>query len=208
MKTVISRLLVTMALILLTVTPGLVNGQSNSNYTVCQGATEPYWIQSPATGSTFAWSVTLGAAGTNWTMTSTSGSNIQVHWLLPGTYVVQVTETASNTCIGDPILLTVTVIAAPTVANAGPDQPTLCGTLTATLAGNVPVTGTGSWSKVSGPGTVAFTNASDPLTTATASLYGVYVLRWTISNGICTPSTADVTITFNQKPVTNGIWHN
>ena len=208
MKTALSRFTMTLVLIVTSMIPVMVNGQSNSNYTVCQGSTEPYWIQTPATGSTYAWTITPGTSGVNWTISVNNNSDIQVHWLLPGAYVVQVIETAANTCIGDPIQLTVTVIALPTVATAGPNQPNLCGVLSTTLAGNTPTVGNGTWSQISGPGTVTFAIASDPVTTATATLYGVYVLRWTIANGICTPSTSDVTITFNQKPVTNGIWHN
>src|SRR5258707_13063819 len=74
--------------------------------------------------------------------------------------------------------------ATPSLAVAGPDQ-SVCG-LVATLAGNTPVTGSGAWSQVSGPGTVSFSNVSAPGATATATLAGSYTLRWTVSNGTCT----------------------
>src|SRR5262249_53730185 len=73
------------------------------------------------------------------------------------------------------------------------------------LGGNTPAVGTGAWSKFSGPGTVSFSNGSSGSSTATASAYGTYVLRWTISNGACTPSTADVTVTFYQTPTTASV---
>ena len=37
--------------------------------------------------------------------------------------------------------------------------------------------------------------------TFTANAYGTYDLLWTISNGTCTPSTADVTVIYSASPV-------
>ena len=207
MKTLNLRLLVSIMIVTSALFPVLVSGQSTNNYSVCQGLTEPYWVQNPGVGSAFAWTITPGVSGTNWSITANNNDDILVNWILPGVYTVQVIETTSDNCIGDPIQLTVTIVPTPTVANAGPDQ-TLCGTLIATLAGNTPTIGTGTWSMISGPGTVNFLNANDPFTTATASIFGVYVLRWTTSNGICPVSTDELTLTLNLKPVTNGIWHN
>ena len=85
-------------------------------------------------------------------------------------------------------------------ANAGPAQ-NLCGTLAATLAGNAPAVGTGTWTLVSGPagGTVAFTaTANTPAATATVNLYGTYVFKWTIANGAFCSTNQDVTITYEK----------
>ena len=84
------------------------------------------------------------------------------------------------------------------LANAGSDQD-LCGILVATLAGNTPSAGTGTWTKVSGPGTVTFSNANSATSTATVSLYGTYVLRWTIANGVFCSTQDDVSITFADQ---------
>jgi hypothetical protein len=51
-----------------------------------------------------------------------------------------------------------------------------------------------TWTKVSGPGTVNFANASSPVTTATFSQAGTYVLRLTASDSQLTNS-SDATIT-------------
>src|SRR5205814_2564411 len=51
-----------------------------------------------------------------------------------------------------------------------------------------------SWSKVSGPGTVTFTNPNAAVTTATFSAAGTYVLRLTGTDSHLTGS-SDVTIT-------------
>src|SRR5206468_5092058 len=75
------------------------------------------------------------------------------------------------------------------VVSAG-DVQEVCG-LVVTLAGNTPAVGAGLWSKFSGPGTVTFSDATVHNATATASAAGVYVLRWTISNGVCPSSSED-----------------
>ncbi|MBK7213944.1 MAG: hypothetical protein IPH88_11740 [Bacteroidales bacterium] len=64
--------------------------------------------------------------------------------------------------------------------------------------------GTGAWSVVSG-GTGTFSDNTDPDATFTADAYGTYVLRWSISNGTCTASTADVTVNYYQAPTTASV---
>ena len=97
------------------------------------------------------------------------------------------------------------------VVNAGPDQPVALPAVAA-LAGTATDDGlpgvglTTTWSKVSGPGTVTFGNASALVTTATFSTAGTYVLRLTASDSLLSTSD-DLTITVsgagNQAPVVN-----
>ncbi|WP_163364575.1 hypothetical protein, partial [Escherichia coli] len=54
-------------------------------------------------------------------------------------------------------LVTITVLQPVTTASAGPAQ-NLCNATSATLAGNNPTSGTGTWSLLSGPSAVTFTN--------------------------------------------------
>jgi hypothetical protein len=109
-----------------------------------------------------------------------------------GTYVLRWTEVTGGICSSfDEV-----TVAYAEAANAGPDQDK-CGTLIATLAGNTPTVGSGAWTKISGPGTVTFSNAASPVPTATVSLYGSYVLRWTITNGSCN-TFDEVTIDYAQ----------
>ena len=77
----------------------------------------------------------------------------------------------------------------PPVINAGPDQTLALESGSAALNGAVSddglpscVTVTSTWSKVSGPGTVTFANAQSPITTATMSAAGIYVLRLTATD--------------------------
>ncbi len=73
-------------------------------------------------------------------------------------------------------------------ANAGPDQQLCSPNLSTTLAGNALIApATGQWTVVSGTGT--FANAAQRNTTVSGLSIGVNRLRWTISNGPCTPPT-------------------
>ncbi|HEX2901057.1 MAG TPA: HYR domain-containing protein, partial [Bacteroidia bacterium] len=85
-----------------------------------------------------------------------------------------------------------------TTANAGPDQ-FVCGA-TATLAGNAPITGGGTWTLVSGSGTI--TTPTSPTSGITALGVGPNTFRWTLLNGACANSQDDVVITRdNISPV-------
>jgi len=58
----------------------------------------------------------------------------------------------------------------------------VCNSLTVNLAA-IPSVGTGTWSLVSGPGTMTFApDVNTPGAIATASEYGTYVVRWTEVN--------------------------
>ena len=94
--------------------------------------------------------------------------------------------------------MSITVDQNPTIAFAGNDQ-TIC-SIAATLAGNSPTIGTGTWTLISGSGII-----TTP-TSATSSVSnlgtGANVFAWTISNGTVHPSTDEVTINVEQNPVT------
>lgn len=83
----------------------------------------------------------------------------------------------------------------PSTSAAGTDQTTASCVTTATLAGNTPVTGTGTWTCISNCGGVTITTPSSPTSGVTGLSAGVATaFRWTITNGGCT-STDDVIIT-------------
>ena len=95
------------------------------------------------------------------------------------------------------------------VVNAGSNLSTSTGS--ATLNGTVADDGvpaapgavTSVWTKVSGPGTVAFGNASSTSTTATFSAIGAYVLRLTAQDALSTASD-DIAIDSTMTPY--GAW--
>ncbi len=79
--------------------------------------------------------------------------------------------------------------------NAGTDQD-LCDTQSTILAADDPSPDTGTWSLISGPGTVNFTDNTLYNTAISVTSYGSYTLRWTLSGG----SSDDVVIVFAQSP--------
>jgi hypothetical protein len=89
----------------------------------------------------------------------------------------------------------ISLVAPPTVANAGPDQ-SVCGDST-TLAGNNPTVGTGQWTIISGFGG-SIGNASLYNSSFTGIGGTTYILRWTISNPPCPDSYSDVNIEFSS----------
>ncbi|WP_379709922.1 T9SS type A sorting domain-containing protein [Ferruginibacter yonginensis] len=91
----------------------------------------------------------------------------------------------------------------PTVAFAGNDT-AVCGLTINNLAANTAAVGTGTWSLVSGPGTVTFGNVNASNSSATVSVNGVYALRWTIATGAPCPNSTqdDVLVNFAATPST------
>ena len=97
------------------------------------------------------------------------------------------------------ILLYLCFFAGTTLAqNAGPDQD-LCDTQSATLAADDPSPDTGTWSVVTGSGSVTFTDNTLYNTPISVDAYGSYTLRWTLSGG----ASDDVTINFYEQPTAN-----
>jgi subtilisin family serine protease len=132
-----------------------------------------------------------GATSTAWTKVSgpgtvTFGSASQVDttagFSAIGSYVLRLTANSGSSSVNDTMTTTVN-------PEAGPDR-TVTLPAAASLDGTAPAVGTVTytWSKVSGPGNVAFANASAVDTTATFSAAGSYVLRLQAVNGSFTGS--------------------
>jgi hypothetical protein len=124
-----------------------------------------------------------------------------------GSYTLRLTASDSALSANDDIVITVNppVNQAP-VVDAGPDQTitlpaaaSLSGTVTDDGLPNPPGAVTTTWSKVSGPGTVTFANASARATTATFSMSGSYTLRLTANDGALSGSD-DIAVTVNPAP--------
>jgi hypothetical protein len=78
-------------------------------------------------------------------------------------------------------------------ANAGPDKTYPCLTASVNLEGLAPISGTGTWTKISGTGTVS--NPNDPNSAVTGLTSGACsVFRWTWSGAGCRSISDDVTI--------------
>lgn len=115
-----------------------------------------------------------------------------------GVYVLRLTGNDSQLTTTDDV--TVTVNGA-LMVNAGTDQViTLPNSamLMGAVTGGAPPVAT-SWSKLSGPGSVIFSNASSPISTAIFGVDGIYVLRLTAMDAQTT-LTDDVMVTVNPDP--------
>ncbi len=108
------------------------------------------------------------------------------------TFTWTVTGCDGVTSLADDIEITTSNTAGPAQADAGPDQ--LClGANSATLSGNDPGSATGTWSIISGSGSIADEN--DRNTAVTSLGIGTNILRWELSDGSgCDPTFDEVTI--------------
>ncbi len=141
------------------------------------------------------WNYVSGPAGS--LITTPSSPVTSITGLVPGTYVFQWIITNGSCASSSNV--TITIVAGPTPANAGPDQ-NLCLATSATLLANTPVIGSGQWSYFSGPAGYTITDPLLPATTVTGLIPGTYVFRWTTSFANCTPSTDDIQITIYENP--------
>lgn len=163
---------------------------AGTNQTVC--ATTAALAGNTPTVGTGTWTLVSGSG----TITTPGSQSSGVTGLGVGANTFRWTITnAPCSPSTDDVIITRSAI--PTTANAGPDQ-SLCNVTTATLAGNTATAGTGTWTLVSGSGTI--TTPSSPTSGLTGLGIGANVFRWTVSNAPCTASFDDVTITIKGLP--------
>ena len=154
---------------------------AGADQTVC--ATTATLAGNTATVGTGAWTLVSGAGSITTSSSPTSG----ITGLGGGANVFRWTiSNAPCTATSDDVSINT-----PSNAAAGPDQ-TVCAA-TATLAGNTPTVGTGSWTLVSGAGTI--TTSSSPTSGVTGLGVGANVFGWTISNAPCNATSDAITIT-------------
>ena len=145
----------------------------------------------PVSG-TGTWSVILGNGGVisrpyspTSLFTGVRGESYLLRWTVAG---------AIGCPSYDNVMITFHESPHPTPAYAGPDQ-TICGT-DVTLAGNIPIVGTGKWTIIDGNGNLDYPEAPNATFTGRSDENGPYeyTLRWTTMNGDC-PSSDEVAIT-------------
>jgi len=106
-----------------------------------------------------------------------------------------------NGCDSASAVYTIRRDISPAAAAAGPAQ-AFCETSSTVMAANAATNGgTGTWTLVSGSGTVA--EANNPLSAVSGLGYGANTFRWTITSalGICPATNSTVTITRNHNPL-------
>jgi len=94
------------------------------------------------------------------------------------------------------------VDAPPVASNPGPNDE-VCNVTTYTLQGNNPSPGTGMWTLAGGPGTITFSNPTDPNAVVSGLIPGnIYQFQWTITaTAACPTNSNTVTITDDKAPV-------
>jgi len=160
------------------------------NQTLCASSTATMAANTPTAGTGF-WSIVSGTAS----ISSFNSPTTTVTGLVPGVEVLQWTI-SNGVCPPTVSTVTINVDPIPSIAVAGPTT-TICSSTT-TLAANTPTSGVGTWSVISGGGSV--TSVNSPTSTATGLLPGIHVLQWTISSGVCVPSISTTTIQVDANP--------
>lgn len=138
---------------------------------------------------TGVWTVIVGTgvfADSSFATTDVSGIGIGLN-----TYVWTITNACDT--ISDTVDIFIT--GSSSIPDAGPDQ-FICANAT-TLAGNIPLTGTGTWILASGTGII--TDPSDPLSGITGMAAGVNQFVWTITN-VCSSNSDTVEINVETIP--------
>ena len=145
----------------------------------------------PVLSGTGAWSLVSGAG----IIAAPSDDSTAVTGLGTGQNIFQWTIT-NGVCPPSLDQVIIQVDAMPTVADAGNDLQ-LCDSFVV-MNGNIPLTGNGVWSLVSGGGSIA--NPSTSNTPVTSLFTGVNIFEWVITSGVCPASHDSVAITYTLPP--------
>lgn len=167
---------------------------------LCTGTNNGSLTLSGYTGNIVRWEVSTGN-NTNWMPVASVSNPYNFHDLAYDTWFRAVVR---NGVCSESVSSAVKIEVLPnvTTANAGADR-YLCNETEFFLDGNAALNGTGIWSQVSGPGS-HIEDPANPKSRVTSLVPGTYMFRWTISNGICDPSTDDIII-YNYQTLTNHI---
>jgi gliding motility-associated-like protein len=183
--------------------PALLNNTITSSQTVCRGTSPAMLIGSLPSGGTPAYTYSWEQSADNITWLAAAGTNNTKDYSAPAItnttyYRRRVFSSAGclNTILSN--VITISVDQPPSVSVAGPPQTVCVLPGTTTLNANVPVTGTGLWTLVSGGGTIS--NATSATTGISSLPAGNNVFKWSISNGVCPASVSTVTISVDQLP--------
>ena len=172
-------------------TANTVFASAGPNQTLCVTSPSTTLAANTPTAGTGTWNVLVGTG----VIANANQPNSTVTALGTGTNILQWTIN-NGPCSFNSSVVYIYVNALPTVANAGPTQ-TLCSN-SANLNGNTPTVGSGSWSLVSGTGSI--TNPTSPTSAVTGLSAGTNVFQWAISNTACAPSTSTVAIMVGNVP--------
>lgn len=153
-------------------------------------------VTSPAVGT---WTIVSAPGGI--TIANVNSPTTQISNLPVGTHTFRWTVNngpCDNGITTDEVVVRVYDFTNP-IANAGPDQ-SLCSTNGSTSMAGSAITSpaTGTWTLVSGTGTITAPNS--PTTTVTGLAVGQNIFQWTVNNGPCTGLTTDQMSIFVYDP--------
>ena len=183
----------------------LTTAATGPDQSVCFGAPVYMAANQPAAGEIGTWTADPGNPSVV-TFSDINDPNAVVTGLTSASssYVFTWTIDYSNpgpsgcaTPTSNNITVTTTADAAPTPADAGPDQCLSAGTLSFNLAANAPDAGnTGTWTASPAAGVTFAPNANDPNAAANVPSDGAYTFTWTITDdsATCSPSMDDVDV--------------
>ena len=180
--------------ITVTVTDNPTTPNAGADQNICGGTTATLVGNTISSGSG-TWTK---VSGPSCTITTPGSPNSGITGMTAGTYVFQWTATLGACPLNDQV--TINLYNTPTASNAGTNFST-CLYSALNLAGNTPTVGTGLWTQLSGA-EIVFSSPTSATTAVVGATPGSYVFRWTISNGTCTPSSSDITVTVNDIPTT------
>ncbi|MGQ3013779.1 MAG: T9SS type A sorting domain-containing protein [Flavobacteriales bacterium] len=158
--------------------PGSISGPAG----ICSGNTVIYTVTPVAGATSYIWTLPSG-----WTGSSTNNAISVTTGSTGGTISVS----AVNACgTSNSTILNVSINASPSAAQAGNDQQ-VCAT-TATLAATSPLIGTGSWTVLSGNGSLSDPTLVNPVVSNLGT--GINAFVWSVQSGGCQASTDTVYI--------------
>jgi hypothetical protein len=152
----------------------------------------------PVVIGTGLWTIVTTPGGPFPTFVDATDPKTVVNGLSHGTYVFRWTTTNAPCTSMDEV--TIKNDANPTTADVSGTNTSLCYGSPMFLVGNTPLIGTGVWTQTDGNPTFIL-NPNNPTTQVIGFNVGqMYTFRWTITNGSCPASFAEVTITVNPFP--------
>lgn len=159
---------------------------------VCLNSTQPYGVTLNA-GSSYSWTITTLTGGNGTIAQGATPNLISVTWTSVGTAKLEVVETNSNGCTGDPVSIIITVAPIPTVTV---NSSAICAGTTATITATPGTAGTYSyvWTVPTG--------AADPgnVISFNSSIAGTYSVVITNTATGCSSASASGTVTINAAP--------
>jgi gliding motility-associated-like protein/uncharacterized repeat protein (TIGR01451 family) len=180
---------------LINATPTTANAGSDQN--LCNVNATTLSGNTPIAGSG-GWRQLSGPATA--VIADTTLPNTGISGLSSGTFTF-VWTIRNGVCAPSADTVQIIVAPLPTAASAGLDQ-TLCNVTSTALTGNIPASGTGTWTQISGAVTVTFVNPNLGTTQVQGLQPGTYLLRWAINSGSCAVTADTVQIVVNALPTT------